>query len=274
MPIPVAPSVGRTARAIRFLDEPEIWVGIAIVDPWLDELDPPVPTVSDVNLGRISVIESNSNLLTPTTAQLAFTRDTFESGVAAYRVRVTDANTYALFSISTAGSETLVAGNLSPSNAAQTALVKGLSLTVSADLPASSIGESVTFKVDGAIGFKQVERRMLCVPDENGDIDYAGGNFRSVPTNTPEQLQAAYDSGARHVFIEAVLRYTELPLKSFRQSAVFTQLQPKTSVPAPYPQVLLPNQVERIGAMELVVNDTVVVRQANHREFMRYVLEF
>lgn len=274
MPIPVAPSVGRTARAIRFLNEPEIWVGIAVADPWLDESDPPLPTVADTNMGRIAVVESNSTVLTTGTASLRFTRDAFEGGVAAYRLRVTDANTYALYSVSNLGSETLLAGGLTPSATPRTTLVKGLSLTVTAEMPAASIGESVTYKVDGAIGFKQVERRMLCIPDADGDIDYAGGNFRSVPTATAAQLQAAYDSGARHVFVEAVLRYVELPLKSFRQSAVFTQLQPKSTVATPYPQVLLPSQVERIGAMELVVNDSVVVRQANHREFMRYVLEF
>lgn len=274
MPIPVAPNVGRTARALRFLSEPQIWVGVAVCDPWLNEAEPPVPVVADLNLGRVALTESNSTAMTASNTQLLLNRKAFEGGVVAYRVRVTATNTYAFFSLTAGGSETLIAGGLIPSPTPRTDLVKGLSLVLTATLPEASVGESLTFKVDGAVGFKQVERRVLCVPDPEGDIDYAGGNFRTVPTNTTEQIQAAYDSGARHVFIEAVLRYTELPLKSFRQSGVFTNLQPKSTVSTPYPLVLLPSQVEQVGALELVVNDTVVVRQANHREFMRYVLEF
>lgn len=313
MPIPISPHTGHTARALRFFREAEIWFAMGVAEPWPDDANPPESVVDDANVGRISVVGTPGPSLA--NVSLQFNQSPFSAGitsvftanVAEFTVQAQSSSTYkVLNSLGTALTDASGADVFTVGSTARKDLITGLSLKVSGTLAA---GEQKVFRVDGVVGYKRVESRKLVIQKDDGEIEYAGGNWTEISEAD------AYDKRVRHVFVEAVARYEELPFYHFRQIGVLTGLQAKTvgawqsgttyplyslvshagntwqalsataSEPAlsnsAWKQVslasvaaLLPQQVAHAGALELLANDTLIIRSANKKESLRAILEF
>ena len=119
------------------------------------------------------------------------------------------------------------------------------------------------------IAYKYVQSRFMVVPDEEeGTLEYRGTKWRIVD---PDQ---AITEGARWVYITSILEYSELPTdKPYRQVGVYTGLARASGVPSDI-YVLLPNQVEDPGTLEILDNRKPVYRDADVKEQIKLILEF
>jgi hypothetical protein len=119
------------------------------------------------------------------------------------------------------------------------------------------------------IAYKKVQSKFMVVPDEeNGTLEYRGTKWRIV---LPEN---AADEGARWVYITSIMEYSEMPTdKPYRQVGVYTGLVRAGGVP-PELYVLLPEQVEDPGILEILDDRKPVYRDADVKEQIKLVLEF
>jgi hypothetical protein len=255
-------TAGHVARALRFFEEDELFLGIAVTEPWDNEEIPDTADPEAVNIGKISGHTYSGASLNSSNARATLNTDPFELGVLTYRVTALSATTYEVRRLdnnSIVGSSSYTA-QANP----RTDIIPGVSLLVSNT--SMTTGHQYTFKVDGPIGFKAIEQRYMVVPDVSGTIDYRGQRWAIVsPTD-------AFDLGARYVYVQAVLRYDELPLTDFRQIGLFSGLTRKVGV-SNVDQSLLPNQVETTGALELIDNRQVITRNVNQKETISFIIE-
>lgn len=124
--------------------------------------------------------------------------------------------------------------------------------------------------LDTVIGYKKVENICLVRPALHGetpDIPYREENWMIVP---PDQ---AMEQGARWVYIDTNLLYTELPLSKYRQVGVYVGLQKAEGVD-PQKYALLPEEVANSGVLEVIDNRKASNRQIDQREKLSLILEF
>lgn len=120
--------------------------------------------------------------------------------------------------------------------------------------------------VEEIMGYKKLEFIHLVVPDEAGEISYRDSRWRKVP------FDKAVEENARWVYIEAHIRYDELPLQPYRQIGIFSRLKATTAASAKL--VLTPEEVEDMGILEVLDNRRVVNRQLDQKEQLSMVIEF
>lgn len=252
---------GHVARALRFFNEAEVFVGIAVTDPWTDENSPPATDIASTNIGRIHTPTYTGSSLNSSNCFATFNQEPFRLGTQQYRITVnTGATTLKLEKLNPT---TVISASFAPAPAGNKILVDGLTIFTPSTLTA---GDTHTFKVDGPIGYKMVEQKYLVVPDAGGTIDYRGQRWAIVPPNE------AYDKGARYVYVMASMRYDELPITDFRQLGVFTGLVRDAGVSGTKSN-LLPAEVESTGALELIDNRTVITRNINQKETFSFIIE-
>ena len=117
-------------------------------------------------------------------------------------------------------------------------------------------------------GFKKVEFRAMVIQDDTGTLEYRNTKWKVV------NIADAPDRGARWVYVSSYLNYDELPIdRPYRQVGVFTGLVPKPEVPIGQ-YVLLPEQVEDMGLLEVIDNRKPVYRDTDVREHIKLILEF
>ncbi|AWD93036.1 baseplate protein [Bacillus phage vB_BceM-HSE3] len=129
--------------------------------------------------------------------------------------------------------------------------------------PAPTIADTA---LQTLIGVKRTEAQYMVVPDPNGTIAYRDSRWRVVPADQ------ALQEGARWVYIEAYLRYDELPLSDYRQVGVFSRLKPKKDVP-PGKYALLPTEIESVGLLEVLDNRKKTSRNLDQKEKLSLVIE-
>lgn len=117
------------------------------------------------------------------------------------------------------------------------------------------------------LAFKKAETLALVVPDNEGEIEHLGQNWRTV---SPVDARA---ENARHVYISAWLKYDELPVVTYRQTGVFVDVVLKETTP-PGRLILLPNEVQDIGYLLALNNRTPVERAADQKELVEFIIEF
>lgn len=268
---------GHVARAIRFFNEPEVFVGIAVTDPWTDlvgepdETSPPNPEISSVNLGRIhKKTYSEGGNLSPSNCDVSFNFTPFRSGLEENKAEyVLTANVGGTtFKLERKVSETerlLISNSVSGSPNGNSSLIPGLTIKTPTSF---TPGDTFSFKVDGPIGFKKASEVRLVYPHPNGEIDYRGSSWKIATSD-----QDAYDNGARYVFVKVSLNYNELPVTDFRQIGVFSGLVRESSVSDPEKQNLLPEEVLKTGALELIDNRTVITRNEYQKETFSFIIE-
>lgn len=124
--------------------------------------------------------------------------------------------------------------------------------------------------LDGVIGYKKVENICLVRParvGESPDIPYREENWVIVPADK------AIEEGARWVYLDTNIVYTELPLGWYRQVGVYTGLIKHPSVSLSKYN-LLPSEVLSEGILEVLDNREPSNRQIDQREKLSLILEF
>ena len=118
------------------------------------------------------------------------------------------------------------------------------------------------------IGYKKIDSRFMVVEDNvNGSLEYRGTRWRIV---SPDN---AITEGARWVYITTELSYSELPTSDpYRQVGIYTGLTPIESKLSE--NVLLPDEVENTGILEIIDNRKPVYRDSDVKEKIKLVLEF
>ena len=125
---------------------------------------------------------------------------------------------------------------------------------------------------------KRSELLRLVVPDEDGAIEHLGQKWAVVSFNATLEDQSAevaraVAAGARHVFVEAWLNYDEVPVVTFRQAGVFSEVVLASGVPAGT-FTLLPAQIAYQGVCVAINNRTAVPRASDQRERLAFIIEF
>lgn len=121
-------------------------------------------------------------------------------------------------------------------------------------------------ELDELIGLKKVDMKSLVVPDEDGTIVYRDRTWRRISAEEAIQL------GAHWVYIEASILYDELPASAYRQIGVFSRVQPKPSISST--SILLPNEIESTGVLEILDQRKVVTRNIDSRDTFSMIIEF
>ena len=115
---------------------------------------------------------------------------------------------------------------------------------------------------------KKIEQKYYVIQDDNGTIFYRGKMYRVL---TEEE---AFENNCRWVFCSCWLNYDEAPINiSYRQIALLTDVVRKEGVPEGQ-YVLLPEEIENLGDLEVLANDTVTARSASKRERLAIIIEF
>lgn len=121
-------------------------------------------------------------------------------------------------------------------------------------------------ELDELIGLKKVDIKSLVVPDEDGTLIYRDRTWRKI------SAEEAIELGAHWVYIEASILYEELPVSAYRQIGVFSRVKPKSTVTSP--SILLPEDIESTGVLEILDQRKVVTRNADSRDTFSMIIEF
>lgn len=116
------------------------------------------------------------------------------------------------------------------------------------------------------IGVKKVNRVVMVMPSEDGEVEYATQRFKTL---TKEE---AFKQKSRWVLIESTIEFVELPPVSYRQIGIFSRLTPNDGLNDQ--KVLLPNEIKDIGILEVINNRKAVTRQSDTRDSYRMIIEF
>lgn len=122
-------------------------------------------------------------------------------------------------------------------------------------------------ELDELIGMKRATRKLLVMPDANGDIEYRDSRWKYI---TEEE---AIENNARWVLIETTIYYDELPTTDYRQVGVFSRVQRAAGVEA-NKVVLTPDEIASVGILEVLDNRHVVTRQPDVKDVYQMIIEF
>lgn len=118
------------------------------------------------------------------------------------------------------------------------------------------------------VGYKKAESAFLVVQDDSGALEYRGTRWKIV------SREEAPREGARWVYLSAYLSYNELPTDIvYRQMGVVSGLEKVEGV-SDSKFVLLPEEVESQGLLEVIDNRRPVYRDADIREHLKIIIEF
>jgi len=123
-----------------------------------------------------------------------------------------------------------------------------------------------TAEVEEVFAFKKVLEKKIVVPDPNGSIFYINSYYREVSAADAEAEKA------RWVFVSTTLAGNEVPLQSFRQVGLYSNLKATTGNESKI--ILMPNEVDDTGLLEVVDNRRVTHRQVDQTEKLSLVIEF
>lgn len=250
----------RVARAVRFYNEPELFIGAGVSQPWPDDSNPPTPVDSSFNVGWISNQAYSGSSLSNLNCTVALTQAPLLTSRTLV-LTVLSASTYQVTSGGTVVGPTTNTAGPSPN----TAVDPGLSLLVTST--AMTPGDTFTFTADGInVGFKKCSQVNLVVPDVNGTIAYRDQNWRIVDPAD------ALSQGARWVYVATSFIYDELPVNvTYRQLGVFSGLQRAEGVSTSQ-GTLLPNQVASVGTVEVLENRSPTTRDISQQATIRFII--
>lgn len=119
--------------------------------------------------------------------------------------------------------------------------------------------------LDELVGMKKADRVVMVMPDESGEIQYGGQRFK------PLTLEEAFQNKARWVYVEVNIRYDELPPVSYRQIGIFSRVRPTNENEGK--MILLPDEIEDVGILEVLNNRKVVTRQSDTKDTYEMIIE-
>lgn len=121
--------------------------------------------------------------------------------------------------------------------------------------------------LDELIGMKRVHTKTLVVPDADGTVIYRDKIWRRITADEAIRLQAHW------VYIEATMYFDELPDDCYRQIGVFSRVKLKDGV-SPMKQVILPEEIEDTGVLEILDYRKVVTRNEDTKDTFSMIVEF
>lgn len=121
-------------------------------------------------------------------------------------------------------------------------------------------------ELDELIGLKRVDVKALVTPDGDGTVVYRDRTWRKISAEDAIKLQAHW------VYLEASIYYDELPARAYRQIGVFSMVKLKEGVPE-NKAVLLPEDIENTGILEVLDQRKVVTRNEDSRDTFSMILE-
>ena len=124
-----------------------------------------------------------------------------------------------------------------------------------------------TTELDELIGMKRCDVKALVVPDDEGTVVYRDRTWRKISAEEAINLKAHW------VYIEASVYYDELPARAYRQIGVFSMVKLKEGV-AENKSVLLPEDIENTGILEVLDQRKVVTRNEDSRDTFSLIIEF
>lgn len=119
--------------------------------------------------------------------------------------------------------------------------------------------------LDNLVGLKKAERVSLVIPSEDGDIEYSNIKFKTL------NLEQALKLKSRWVLVETSIFFEELPPVSYRQIGLYSMVKPKPGFESK--RVLLPEEIEDVGILEVLNNRKVVTRQSDTKDRYFMVIE-
>lgn len=122
--------------------------------------------------------------------------------------------------------------------------------------------------LDELQALKKAETLVLVVPDTNGTIEFAGKKYRQVAADKNSALTA----GARFVYVAAWLKYSEVPVVTYRQSGVFTDVVKKAG--SENKLILQAAEIQDPGYLLALNNRSPVTRETDSKELLEFLLEF
>lgn len=123
-----------------------------------------------------------------------------------------------------------------------------------------------TVAIEELVGLKKADRVAMVIPDDEGEIEYATMRFRTL---TQEE---AFQQKSRWVLVEVTIRFDELPPVSYRQIGIYSRV--RTIEGSQGKQILMPNEIEDVGLLEVINNRKVVTRQSETKDTYFMILEF
>lgn len=118
------------------------------------------------------------------------------------------------------------------------------------------------------IGMKKTSRVMLVQPDDAGEIVYQDSSWTGV---TEEQAIA---NNARWVMVETTIYYTDFAVNQYRQIGIYSGVVTVPGVDPALKLVLLPEDIQTTGSLEVLDNRHVVTRQTDTKDVFRMIIEF
>lgn len=121
--------------------------------------------------------------------------------------------------------------------------------------------------VEEVIGFKKVDQFYFVVEDEvGGNLTFRGKTWRIVTVDN------IFIEQSRWIYVSASIVGDELPLSEYRQVGLYSGLVP--SFGFENADVLLPNQIDNSGVLEILGNRKFTPRQADQTEKAILIMEF
>lgn len=220
-------------------------------------------SVSDTIAGTVTAATAS---VTAADTSVRFNRECFIAGIESYKVVALSATTYQVRKVSDNSIITVLGnGVFTASATGNSDIVQGLTFYVTGTSMTAT--HYRTFKVDGPVTFKKASKVMLVKPDDEGEIEYYDGNYTELTEDE------AYETGARHVYVEANFRYDEHPLVDYRQVTVLTGLVRADGVSGALNE-LVPAEVAETGYVEQIANQIAVTRNLQDRQVIGLILEF
>ena len=124
-----------------------------------------------------------------------------------------------------------------------------------------------TTELTELIGLKRVETKALVIPDDEGTVVYRDQTWKKI---SPDE---AIEQGAHWVYIEASILYDELPASAYRQIGVHSRVKLADGI-SEYKSVLLPDEIETQGVLEILDQRKVVTRNEDSRDTFSMIIEF
>jgi len=229
---------GHTSRALDFYAKDDIYFAIGKTTPWADELQPPVLTLHTRLQEIVGYKQVDTKyLLVPVT----------EGGTLQYSGQSW----------------------------------KTVSIPFLRELTSSASTGTNILELDDVTGIEEgdklrVEKEFY---SEVSDVNQ-GNSTITISDNLDQDYEigdkvefGAISEGSRWVYVGTTIVYDELPLIEFRQVGLVSGLIRVTGIP-PAQNVLLPNEVEDYGILEVIQNRRKVTRSIDQRERLSLILEF
>lgn len=122
-------------------------------------------------------------------------------------------------------------------------------------------------KLDELIGMMKLSVKSLVVPDDEGSVVYRDQIWRKVSPEEALKLKSHW------VYIEASALYNDLPAVAYRQIGVFSRVKLASGVSASK-TILLPEDIEDVGILEILDQRKVVTRNEDSRDTFSMIVEF